>query len=287
MKIFFWFFLSSIISISYASTALPNVSNAVNIQEDDQKLSKKSHVTLSNKSPWSVGAGVIISPAVYKNTDATILAVPAISYNSEKLRINGPSIIYNLWKYKSTSTNVKLFLYPQNFRAKDSNDAQLRQLNDRHYLAMVGVGHKIKIKIDNINLGTLNVAANLDATWQTKGGYSLDIDYSKAIFIPFKMDISSYVLISFKIGLMYNSDKITNYFYGISKAESLESQLPEYNVGAAYSPYMGIFTNFVFARNWNVSLMTRLNKVDDAIYKSPMVDRQYVFTSMMFLSYNF
>jgi len=88
-------------------------------------------------------------------------------------------------------------------------------------------------------------------------------------------------------GVQFSSENLTDYYFGISNSESQRSGLNQYTPPAAVSPFIGLSTIYSFNQRWSIMLSTRLSRLDDNLVKSPMVSRQYVFTSITSLTYNF
>ncbi|MDA0911709.1 MAG: MipA/OmpV family protein [Proteobacteria bacterium] len=229
--------------------------------------------------PFGIGFAGIFSPNPYKDTDPTILPVPVISYKGEDLTLNGPYASYRFFHTNNTASKVQLFLYPEVFKADKSNDPQLRLLDNRNYLFMLGLSQSFKS-----THGDINFSANIDVTTKTNG-YLLSAEYSKKFFLPASSKFLFFITPS--LGVTYSSQQITNYFYGISTSEAIRSGLPEYNTSGALSPYLGANMLINFSKRWNLFVATRLNRLPDQIYDSPMVSQRYIFTTVLSLTYNF
>ena len=83
------------------------------------------------------------------------------------------------------STKAQLFLYPQTFRAIKSDDAQLKKLDNRNYLFMLGVKQTFKSRYGNVDF-----AVNIDITTRTNG-YLLSTEYSKRVVFPTDQVVAS------------------------------------------------------------------------------------------------
>lgn len=246
-----------------------------NSENKDSTVEKFSPV----QYPFGVGFAGIFSPNPYKDTDPTILPVPVISYKGEDLTLNGPYASYRFFHTNNTASKVQLFLYPEVFKADKSNDPQLRLLDNRNYLFMLGLSQSFKSTYGDINLG-----ANIDVTTKTNG-YLLSAEYGKKLFLPVSSKFLFFITPS--LGVTYSSEQITNYFYGISASEATRSGLPEYSTNGALSPYLGVNMLINFSKHWNLFVATRLNRLPDQIYDSPMVSQRYIFTTVLSLTYNF
>ncbi|WHN66259.1 MipA/OmpV family protein [Cysteiniphilum sp. QT6929] len=258
--------------------------NDVEISERSQDVTSNTKEVISlqqqNKKAyqWGIGFGAIFSPNPYKDTNYTILPIPVISYLGEDLTIYGPYVSYKLYKSDFTVTEAQLFLYPEQFKAKDSNDSQMQRLDNRNYIVMAGFKQRFISAYGDINVGL-----NFDITGQSNG-YMGVIEYEKRFVF-----IKGQHLFSLKpsIGLQYSSKQLTDYYYGISYDESVRSGLAQYTPSDEVSPYLGLAIVYSYGRRWNLSLTSRVNRLSDSVSDSPMISNQYVLTSSIALSYSF
>ncbi|WP_440616111.1 MipA/OmpV family protein [Cysteiniphilum sp. 6C5] len=274
--------LLALSSLAYSDTHTAN-NNTKTISSADNNKTKQVHNKYKafkpEAYPFGIGFGGIFSPNPYKNTSPTILPIPVISYQGEDLSINGPYIAYRFLNTKHTKTQAQLFLYPETFRANQSDDPQLQQLDNRNYLVMLGLTQGFKS-----TYGDLAFAANIDVTTRTNG-YLLSAEYRKRLILPVNKNLLFFVTPS--IGLSYSSKEITDYYYGITASQSQRSGLPQYTTNGALSPYVGLMTAVNFSKHWNLFIATRLNRLSNEIYNSPMVSNQYIFTTVVSFTYNF
>jgi len=231
------------------------------------------------KYPFGVGVAGIFSPNPYKDTEPTRITVPVISYKGDALILNGPYASYSFIHKNNASSKVQLFLYPEVFKADKSNSHQLRLLDNRNYLFMIGLSQSFKSTYGDINIGE-----NIDITTKTNS-YLLNAEFRKKIILPISSKFLFFITPS--LGVNYSSQQITNYFYGISTSEATRSNLPEYDTGNALSPYIRANMLINFSKHWNIFVTSKLNLLPDQIYDSPMVSQRYIFTTVLSLTYNF
>lgn len=232
-----------------------------------------------NPYPWGIGFGGIFAPNPYIDSGSNQLFIPVISYRGEDFTLYGPYASYNFFKQDRFTTSIQAFLYPETFKNKDTNNPQLRLLNNRNYIVMAG----LKQQYDS-DYGSIFVAGNVDITGQSNG-YMLTLNYAKRLmfFIPTNHFFSA----TPSIGLDYSSHHLTDYYYGISPSESTLSGLSAYSPSGALSPYIGLSLLYSYKQRWNVMLSTRMNRLPDEITNSPMVGKRLIFTSVATLTYGF
>lgn len=235
--------------------------------------------TKKHTNPWSLGVGAIFAANPYKDTDQTILPLPIIRYRGENLTWNGPSASYKFVEQSWSQTRIKAFLYPQDFESANTDNARLSQLNDRHYLFMLGLEQRFTTYYGDIQLGISG-----DVTGQTNG-YRLNTKYSQRFTMPLTEKLI--VFTTPAIGISYTSYRITDHFYGISTSESNRSGLNTYTPGGAVSPYVSVRFVINVSENWNIFSSTQLNHLPDKLYDSPMIGKRYTFTTIVSLTYDF
>ena len=265
-----------------AITGLCNGQSNQPIQQTSAKTVTSENNTKQfkpEKYPFGIGFAGIFSPNPYKDTSPTVLPVPVITFQGENLTINGPYATYRFFNTKNMSTKAQLFLYPQTFRAIKSDDAQLKKLDNRNYLFMLGVKQTFKSRYGNVDF-----AVNIDITTRTNG-YLLSTEYSKRVVFPISEQVLWFITPS--LGLTYSSQKIVNYYYGVTRSESLISGIPGYNTRGAIDPYIGLTSLFNISQHWNIFVAARLSRLSNEIYHSPMVSQRYIITSFLSVTDNF
>lgn len=89
----------------------------------------------------------------------------------------------------------------------------------------------------------------------------------------------------FVAAIHQNSD-FTDYYYGVDAAES-RADLPAYQASDAFIYRFGINTSLTLYTNWQLFLNASYEQLDDAIYQSPLVDKDSLTKLYLGFSYNF
>ncbi len=90
-----------------------------------------------------------------------------------------------------------------------------------------------------------------------------------------------------QLGLEYRNAKYSNYFYGVTPAESAASGYAAYNAGAASTPMVGLAVDVPLSEPWVLSMQLRRKWLDSAVYNSPLVSRKTQDSGFVALSYRF
>jgi outer membrane protein len=88
------------------------------------------------------------------------------------------------------------------------------------------------------------------------------------------------------IGLTWESANLTNYYYGVSPAESLPNR-PAYSPGSALNPTAKLGYFVPMSAKWLLGAEVGYTHLDSAISDSPIVDRSGSVSGMILFMYSF
>lgn len=209
---------------------------------------------------WSVGAGAIISPNPYLNTKTNILPIPVISYQNKYVSWYGPMIQLRHYLSPKDIIGPLAYLDTRVFDPKDTSNDQLKLLNKRDRLYMVGGYYRKRT-----DAGDFFLSISGDLSGNSNGFYG-----EAAYSYPFSLKKRKYFFRP-SIGVQWSSKKIIDHFYGINTTESLRSGLPSYMPSDAISPFAGLFAGINLFGDIYWLTMLRASYMPNAIHQSPMV----------------
>ncbi len=90
-----------------------------------------------------------------------------------------------------------------------------------------------------------------------------------------------------QLGVEYRNAKYTNYFYGVSPAESAASGYAAYNAGASTTPVLGLGVDVPLGEPWVLSMQFRRAWLASSVRSSPLVSRSTQDTGFIAVSYRF
>lgn len=90
-----------------------------------------------------------------------------------------------------------------------------------------------------------------------------------------------------QLGLEYRNAKYSNYFYGVTSAESASSGYAVYKAGASSMPMIGLSVDVPLTEPWVLSMQVRRKWLGSAVYNSPLVSRKTQDSGFVALSYRF
>lgn len=223
----------------------------------------------------TIGLNTYAASTAYKGTGTTVRILPNVRYESDRFFIRGLGAGLHLLKTPSQEINLIADYSPFEFKPKDTNDVQLKQLNSRKPTIMTGAAYELRTE----NIGVFHAQLTADVLSRSKGvtgdlNYKYPIDYGNFKLIP-------------TVGTLWNSQKQNDYYYGISGAESARSGLPTYQAESAFIPYAGVTAIYPITQNFNATLTGRYTVLPTTIKDSPMVNKSSAIVVGAGLGYSF
>lgn len=230
-----------------------------------------------NPYAWHAGAATTIVNGIYKDSKGFTLVYPYVGYRGDRLTIAGPSGWLRLAGPQELHVSLGGTLLPDSFDPHRSTDAKMRLLNKRDFSVGLGLQGSMMIK----SLGLLNVRL-LRSFIGGDGGYFMDASYTGVISRGFGGVSLSLIPTA---GIQYFSDKLANYYYGVSNAEAAKSGISAYTAGSDYQPYIGLGLMGEVKGRLRAFVSTKMAYLPDSVAHSPMVNKRYMFTTTLVLSY--
>ena len=154
-----------------------------------------------------------------------------------------------------------------------ANSASLGGLTDRKTPLPIGIG-----TFQQTPYGAFIVNAFVDVG--SSRGSLFEATYAAEIKLG---NLSLYP----QIGFESRNAKYTNYYYGVTPAESLASGFTAYSAGLSTVPVLGLAADYSLTDSWVVNLQLRRKWLDSSVTNSPMVVRKTQDTGFVGLSYRF
>ena len=214
------------------------------------------------ESTLTVGAGVGVVEQSYKGYDAKAYLIPAVSYDSDYFWFRGLGGGFYLWNDSADTLSVTAYWAPMYFKPDDSNDHQLRLLDERKSTLMAGISWS-----HNTPYGFLRTGLAADVLDNSNGVVG-DVAWLYRY-------VNGGFTLTPGIGVEWSSQKQNDYYYGVSHSESACSGLKVYDAGNDWAPYLEVSTNYNFAGNWGVYGTARYSRLSDEVKNSPMVDKSW------------
>ena len=206
---------------------------------------------------WIVGGGVAVTDPGYVGYNRQVTPIPLIFYHYGRFFFAGVSAGYLL----SNGTNYRfsLVVMPQFNRLKASDSPQLAGIQTRQWSLDGGA---------NLDLfggwGRFSVGVFHDLLGRNDG-----TGVNTAYHYP--VPIGAWSLTP-GIGLRWEDSKLTDYYYGVSPAETIPGR-PAYSPGSAANPFVDLALSTSISEHWQFRGFLRYERFAGAIHDSPIVDR--------------
>lgn len=222
----------------------------------------------------SVGLGVHAYDLGYKDTDAVVYPIPAVDVESEHFYFKGLEAGAFLVKTDRHRVMLGVSYMPWSFDASDSDDAQMKRLDDRDASFFANATYTF-----DTGFGLLSASLGADISGKSKGMMS-DVSFMKR-FAFGQFGITP------QVGAIWTSEKFNDYYYGVSNAEAGRSGIEAYSADAGISPYVRLMGDWQMGNNWSLYAETSVRAMSKEIKDSPMVEDDAVVGFGVGVSYRF
>jgi outer membrane protein len=223
---------------------------------------------------FSVGAGVGVLETPYKDYDRKVVPVPVITYEGDDFWFRGLGGGYYLWNDESDKLSVTAYYSPFEFKPKDSDNWQLRQLDKRKATLMAGLSY-----VHNTQYGFLRTSLAGD-TLDNSNGISWDLAWLYRY-------TNGGLTLTPGIGVEWSSENMNEYYYGVSGKESRRSGLERYDPDSDWSPYLELSASYKLSDDWSVYGVGRYTHLSSEVKDSPMVDKSWAGALSAGVTYSF
>jgi outer membrane protein len=223
---------------------------------------------------FSVGAGVGVLETPYKDYDRKVVPVPVITYEGDDFWFRGLGGGYYLWNDESDKLSVTAYYSPFEFKPKDSDNWQLRQLDKRKATLMAGLSY-----VHNTQYGFLRTSLAGD-TLDNSNGISWDLAWLYRY-------TNGGLTLTPGIGVEWSSENMNEYYYGVSGKESRRSGLDRYDPDSDWSPYLELSASYKLSDDWSVYGVGRYTHLSSEVKDSPMVDKSWAGALSAGVTYSF
>ncbi len=215
----------------------------------------------------SLSAGIFSVQSEYRGSDARVLPMPVIQYEGDRFFIQNTEAGFRLWNDGTQKLSVGATLLPQYFRSGKSDDAAMKQLDNRNVIVMGTLSYEL----NTTTFGSLRLSASGDITG-TSDGFLAGVSYAYPVRTGRLTIVPSG-------GLLFASANFNDYYYGVSRGESLHSGLAAYSPDSSLTPFLGVGATLDLSEHWRLFASWKVTFLDDEIKDSPMVDRstQHIF----------
>ncbi len=259
----------------YAPKGPPSYSQAAFIIGQDQQLhfDVELYQPLGELGQLGIGLGLIARSSPYRDYDGGVSqAIPAITYIGERLQVYGPLIQLGLLG----SGQLRLALSGE-YRIGVYEEA------DSEFLA--GMGDR-----ENTLLAGLAVEAELPGNYDVELAYKHDVlDRIGGGLGSLRVSTSlqsGVVQYTPQLSLNYLSKEMTRYDFGVSEEQATLAR-PAYQPTSSISIEAGLRVFIELSRDWLLQASINIERFEDQVTDSPIVDQDEVIKGFVTVGYVF
>lgn len=234
-------------------------------------------MSLPASAEFGLGITTTYAPNVYKGGDTEVTPFPMISYDNGQFFIEGVQAGYRLAPKGSTNNFVIFAAYdPRELDASESDDADIKKLDDRDPSFMGGVAYVLTSGNTEFRLGAGTDIGSVHNGMYAEARLSHHIPMGPIGLIP-------------AIGYSYNSDKLNEHLYGVSAAEaaSTSNRFNEFNPDWSGRYFIGLTGYMYLTKQLRLNGGVRYENLDSEIEKSPIIDSSVSIMGNVGVTYTF
>jgi len=225
-------------------------------------------------TPISVGMGGSWTDSPYKGYGAVYYPLPHIAFSNEILFINNFTAGAYVYSDENQKVSLGVSYLPLEFKTKDTDNAQMKQLNKRRSTLLAEARYTLSTELGNF-------AASIGADVLNESN-SVLINASYAyVFSGDRWSIEP------KVGINWANDKNNDYYYGISHSESVRSGLAYHDAKGSFTPYISLIGSYAMTQNFGTYLGARVDRLTGDVKNSPMIANSTVPSVFAGVTYNF
>ena len=220
---------------------------------------------------WQLGAIALVRSGGYINDANRTLVVPAVGYEGNHVFLRGLRLGWHAWRQKGMQLDIVAQARLEGFNARDIPIAGLESRRESMDVGAV-------LTVSGV-VGRLEFIALTDAL-NRSGGQELALSYGYPIAV-------GRVRITPKVGVLWWSNDLADYYYGIRPVEVARGAPAIYTVSSALVPELGVNVIASLTRRWTLWGALRYQRLPAEISNSPLVSKSSASTLLVGASYAF
>jgi MipA family protein len=223
------------------------------------------------KEGLSLGAVLIEEDPGYVGYHRQADLVPLVTYRSGPFFFSGAE--GGVIAAQSNAYTLSFGLVPELDRVSASDSPQLAGIKTREWTVDASMNLSIQQPWGKLSFAVLHDILDRNNGSEIRANYAYPIGLGTGWLIP-------------TVGLTWESANLTNYYYGVSPAESLSNR-PAYSPGSALNPTAKLGYFVPMSDKWLLGAQVGYTKLDRAIGDSPIVDRSGSVSAMILFMHSF
>lgn len=210
---------------------------------------------------FALGLGATTSQEPQRGIDPEQFIIPLVSYSGERFSFQFTTINYQLTQIADVEISLVASGRLQGYEAKDS--PYLLGMKDRDNTLDGG----INLAWNGINLSMTSDLLNKHDGQEAALSYEKGFDFGR-------------LMIMTSVGLAWQSQKLTQYYYGVEPHEVRSFRVDDtlvqrnaYETKAAVIPTVGLLMRYALDQRWFIMGGTEVRFLPNTITDSPIIDR--------------
>jgi len=222
---------------------------------------------------WSLGLGVISSPRPYIGAKNSILPIPLVELYYKKIYVQGIRAGFHLFEKGNVVFDARARL---TFAGLDPDDSPaLEGMAERK--STVEGGFALDWRPGKYQLSTTAFSDLLGRS----GGQQVGLDFSRAwIFAGYRWGLTP------SIGVVWQSSDLVDYYFGVTPEEARPGR-PPFQGQSAINFRASVFAFFRLTTRVNFVGLLRVQRLDNEISSSPIVDKPRGYFGLLGVNYTF
>ena len=235
---------------------------ALNAQESKQKV--------------TIGLGPYFQTQPYKDASAILLPSPVIFFDNSLfyIRWSRAGIYFLGDKQEDYAWGFSLTAQPRPYGYEASDSKYLTGMDTRENTVEGGLAFSATYKEAYLEIMALTDLLDRYDSWLVKAEIGDEYKLGKLTFYP-----------SFIVS--YQSDKFVDYYYGVKDSEVATSGYSAYKPKGGFQLGVQTYINYPITDAFAALVNIRVDKISNDSAKSPLVDKDYIYSGLVSLIYTF
>lgn len=226
---------------------------------------------------FSAGLGVVTSQKIFRDDARSTTPIPFINYRSNTFFIQGITAGYNFYKQDGLTAAAIIKGDMNAFDPDKATTSALKKLDERKAGALAGVQVSYILRPgDIISASLLGDVSGRHKAWIPELGWQHFFGFSDRTTQYFS-----------NVDLKFNPAKYSNYYYGVSQAESLRSGLAAYAPGGKVELSASLGVNHAITPKVSLTAIAGVRNIGSGLGDSPLVQRSTALSGVLGVSYKF
>lgn len=211
---------------------------------------------------FSLGMAAAVATSPYKSHDNYLGVAPFASYDGGRLYLRPSEAGVYLWNNGGHKVGAAIRYSWLKFDPDDCDDGEMRHLDKRRSTLMAGLSYSYTGTWGILRLGITRDILGRSDGYAGEASYHIPLTQGKLTLLP-------------GAGVSWQSRKHADYYFGVSRGESIRSGIRTHTAKASFAPFVAVEGKFALTSRLSAVASLRGELLTGSVKKSPMVGRSY------------